>query len=166
MAEGGFSNRTDLMDTSRSPGQAPASQQGQAQARQHQAAAMPASAPMQRPPVLGPTRRPNEPVQAGLPIGPGPASHSLPGRRDQAMGKLQALVAESRDPQLAVLVGRMAASARGGEVPVNRGRRGGVAGRSGAGPTQPGGQSPHGLEVPPGPPTLRDVGRGRDVEVV
>jgi hypothetical protein len=190
MPEGvGYSNRSDLMDTSRSPGQAPASQQGQAAARQRQQQALP---PMERPSVLGPTRRPSEPVQAGLPVGPGPTAHSLPGRRDQAMARLQGLVADSRDPQLAVLVGRLNASARSGEVPVNRGRRSTMGrrydmGRNSPAPIRPE-LSPHEEPIPPrpsrpsdrgslsspradaamealgsttAPPTLRDVGRGR-----
>ena len=93
-------NRTDLMDPSRQAGEPPADQYGQG--------GRPTAVPQRRreiPNML--TERPSEPVQAGLPSGPGPGPSGLR-RSDKTLTELQALVSESGDPQLAVLVGRIA----------------------------------------------------------
>ncbi len=97
-------NRTDLvMSPDKSPGAPSASTHGQAAAKERQRAAL----PMARPPVLGPSRRPSEPVTAGLPIGPGPGKRPLPRRTDTTLARLRALAADSGDERLAILVGRL-----------------------------------------------------------
>lgn len=101
-------NRTDLIgDPSRSPGQLPADAQGQATARSEQQAALPAPRPAHVANITGPSTRPGEPVQAGLPIGPGPSGQGLPARGDSTMQTLRALLRRTKDPQLAILLGRM-----------------------------------------------------------
>jgi hypothetical protein len=96
-------NRTDLL--SKPPGELPDDAYGEQAARERQQAALPMGRP--RPPVLAPTTRPNEPVTAGLPLGPGPGASPLPGRQDTTIARLRALVQASRDPQLAILLGRL-----------------------------------------------------------
>ena len=99
----GKANRTDLLDSSRLPGETPAGSSGQVAKRE-------ALAPQRQvpPPVRGQgTRRPNEPVTAGLPIGAGPGPTPLPSRGDQTIDRYRALLSASRDPVLAMLVGRL-----------------------------------------------------------
>lgn len=103
----GHYNRTDLMDSSRLPGEAGAETQGEASARAEVVAGTPSPRPA-RLPVVRPSERPDEPVQAGLPMGPGPGSYPLPSRGVQTLDVYRALVRKTRDPVLAVLVSRLA----------------------------------------------------------
>ncbi len=110
MAEPGKANRTDLLDSSRLPGEAPAGSQGQVARRAEVAQGMP-RAP--RTPVLGQkTSRPNEPVTAGLPIGAGPGVNALPARQDTLLDRYRSLLQASGDPVLAVLIGRIEEAGR------------------------------------------------------
>ena len=59
-------NRTDLMDSSRLPGEAAAETQGEASRRAGVVSETPSPRPA-RPPVVRRSERPDEPVQAGLP---------------------------------------------------------------------------------------------------
>lgn len=97
-------NRTDLI--SRRPGDLPSDAHGEKAAREARASALPAG-PVSRPPVLGASGRPSEPVTAGLPIGAGPPARPLPSRRDTTVAQLQALARESGDPRVAILLGRL-----------------------------------------------------------
>ncbi len=103
-----YGNRTDLVgDPSRSPGQLPADAQGQKAAKAEQQAALPAPRPAHVANITGPSTRPSEPVQAGLPIGPGPSGQGLPSRSAATLDTYKALLRRTRDPRLAVLIGRM-----------------------------------------------------------
>ena len=100
------SNRTDLVaDTSRAPGALPADTYGEKTPAE--AAPVPAARPARIPNITGPSMRPNEPVQAGLPIGPGPSGHGLPRRGAATLDTYRALLRKTRDPRLAVLIGKM-----------------------------------------------------------
>lgn len=71
-------------------------------------------APGEFPPLLGPTERPNEPVTAGLPFGPGPNSLPQPFRPDpmaQAKAVLSTVPAAHMTPQLAALRNALTVSA-------------------------------------------------------
>lgn len=94
-------NRTDLL--AKTPGETPSDTHGKATER----AAAQAALPMSRPPVLGPTRRPEEPVTAGLPTGPGRGYEPPPRRSEKGMAELRALLRVSRDPMLAIMIGRI-----------------------------------------------------------
>ena len=101
-------NRTDIVaDPTKTPGQLPADAHGEQAAREAAASAMPA-APRQTPgPLIRKSRRPNEPVTAGLPVGLGSGQTPMPSRGTSTMDTYRELVLRSRDPQLAILVGRM-----------------------------------------------------------
>ena len=103
----GHYNRTDLMDTSRLPGEAAAETQGEASRRAGVVSETPSPRPA-RPPVVRRSERPDEPVQAGLPIGPGPGRRAMPLSRSQMFfDDMQAILRRTKDPQLAILLGRM-----------------------------------------------------------
>ena len=101
-------NRTDLMDSSRLPGEAPAGTQGEASRRAGVVSETPSPRPA-RPPVVRPTERPNEPVQAGLPMGPGPGPTGLPeiGERERALARLRVAAGRSSSPALHRLLKRL-----------------------------------------------------------
>ena len=103
----GHYNRTDLMDTSRLPGEAAAETQGEASRRAGVVSETPSPRPA-RPPVVRRSERPDEPVQAGLPIGPGPGRRAMPQSRSETfIDDLQAILRRTKDPQLAILLGRI-----------------------------------------------------------
>ena len=103
----GHYNRTDLMDTSRLPGEAAAETQGEASRRAGVVSETPSPRPA-RPPVVRRSERPNEPVQAGLPMGPGPGRRAMPQSRSQMFfDDMREILRRTKDPQLAVLLGRM-----------------------------------------------------------
>ncbi len=107
MAEPGKANRTDLLDSSRLPGEAPAGSQGQVARRAEVAQGMP-RAP--RTPVLGQkTSRPNEPVTAGLPIGAGPGPSGMAAMSPDAASllRLKAAAQRRQSPQLLRLIARI-----------------------------------------------------------
>jgi len=103
-------NRTDLI--SRRPGELPADAHGQKAAREAQASALP-SGPVSRPlqagagPLDRPSGRPGEPVTAGLPTGPGRGYEPPPRRSEKGLAELRALLRVSRDPMLAIMIGRI-----------------------------------------------------------
>jgi hypothetical protein len=73
-----YPNRTDMQMPKVVPGQQYGQAAMQAQAQQMMPMAAPAAVPPgSLPPLAGPTRRPNEPVTAGLPSGPGPGPEAL-----------------------------------------------------------------------------------------
>lgn len=102
----GHYNRTDLMDSSRLPGEAAAGTQGEATELAETVRGTPSPRPA-RLPVVRKSERPDEPVTAGLPIGPGPSGAGLPSRGVSTVDIYRALVRRTRDPQLAILLGRM-----------------------------------------------------------
>lgn len=61
--------------------------------------------------LLGPTARPDEPVTAGLPMGPGPGPEILGGPSNRASDTLDELAAQTGDQALALLA--MRARSRG-----------------------------------------------------
>lgn len=70
-------------------------------------------APGEFPPLLGPTERPNEPVTAGLPFGPGPNALPTPFRPDpmvQAAAQLAAVPAVHQTPMMRALAAATQAS--------------------------------------------------------
>lgn len=68
-----YSNRTDLQSAPRLAPSAPTGQPyGEAGAQRARQAEIPLGRPPTPVPLSAPTSRPNEPVQSGLPIGPGP----------------------------------------------------------------------------------------------
>lgn len=101
-----YANRTDLNQPVRVPTGLP---YGERQARVQalkaapipqqapvNAAPPPAGPPPQVTPLSAPTQRPNEPVTAGAPIGPGPGTEAIPGGLSPGV---------SGDPTLEVLQG-------------------------------------------------------------
>lgn len=93
--------------------EATAAPQGTAAANERALAAVPLATPtvpVPRGPVNRPTDRPLEPVQAGLPVGPGGSGIPLPDRNDKTMAQLDGLLRVSQDPALAVMVGRLKAA--------------------------------------------------------
>ena len=63
--------------------------------------------PGERGPLTRPTERPNEPITAGLSTGPGPGPRPAPARADDVVARAKGLLMASRDPRLAILIGRM-----------------------------------------------------------
>jgi hypothetical protein len=90
-----YPNRTDLNEKPRSqPIRVGPSQQygqGAEQIAAQQAVPLPQAPPIEVIPLNAPTRRPNEPVTAGLPMGPGPGPESLPPAMGAGSGAAQAL---------------------------------------------------------------------------
>lgn len=104
----GYTNRTDLVgDPSRGAGNMPADTQGQKAAKAEQQSALPMPRPAHMADITGPSTRPAEPVQAGLPMGPGPSGQGLPSRSAATLDTYRALLRRTRDPRLAILIGRM-----------------------------------------------------------
>lgn len=109
-----YPNRSDLRQTVAPPDTPAPDEHGQKVRRERQMQALPPGPPPNR--LAGPSTRPNEPVQAGLPIGPGPGASGVAAmsRSDRVLTRLQALVQVSGDPQLAAMVGRVQAARRRG----------------------------------------------------
>lgn len=80
-----YSNRTDLNQPVRT---GPSQEYGERAALERQQQAMPLPQRRSVPPINRPTERPNEPVTAGLPVGPGPGP-----RMDTAVDPLDKLKA-------------------------------------------------------------------------
>jgi len=88
--------------------------QGDKVAQQRAQKAMPLPRAPGLPAPSGPSPfspRPNEPVQAGLPLGPGSGASPLMGidPADVTLSKLQAVASASNNPELASLVAEMVA---------------------------------------------------------
>ena len=101
-------NRTDLMDSSRLPGEAAAETQGEASRRAGVVSETPSPRPA-RLPVVRRSERPNEPVQAGLPIGPGPgpAGAAMLSPEQQSLIRLRAAAVRRQSPTLFRLLRRI-----------------------------------------------------------
>lgn len=104
----GHYNRTDLMDSSRLPGEAAAGTQGEATELAETVRGTPSPRPA-RLPVVRKSERPDEPVTAGLPIGPGPGPSGVAalGEREVALARLRVAAARSSSPALHRLVRRL-----------------------------------------------------------
>ena len=105
----GHYNRTDLMDTSRLPGEAAAETQGEASKRAGVVSQTPSPRPA-RLPVVRRSERPGEPVQAGLPIGPGPGPAgpaAMMSPEQQSLVRLRAAAARRQSPTLIRLLRRI-----------------------------------------------------------
>ena len=102
------SNRTDLVaDTSRAPGALPADTYGEKTPAE--AAPVPAARPARIPNITGPSMRPNEPVQAGLPIGPGPGPSGVGAMtpEQQSLLRIRAAASKRQSPTLFRLLQRL-----------------------------------------------------------
>lgn len=102
-------NRTDLT-TSASAGQTVAppntpapTEHGQKAARERQQAALPAGRQSRPNRLQGPSERPNEPVQAGLPIGPGPGPSGVVGSLG-TLDRLRAIYGRFPNDELARMI--------------------------------------------------------------
>ena len=93
--------------------EATAAEHGTKAANERALAALPMAGP---PPVPGgrggflrPTERLNEPVTAGLSTGPGPGPSPMAeiSRSDEVLARAKGLLQVSRDPRLAILIGRL-----------------------------------------------------------
>lgn len=103
-------NRTDLVAQPALEANAP--EHGSKAANERAMQAMPMPRPMAA--STRQTNRPSEPVQAGLPIGPGASSTPLPDRSDAVIARLQGLLRVTRDPELSILVGNLQRARRMG----------------------------------------------------
>lgn len=74
-----------------------------AQERAQAVVPLPATPPV---PLMAPSQRAQEPVTAGLPMGPGPGPEVLPGGEDATVAKLRALYALTPSPELRRLLER------------------------------------------------------------
>ena len=112
----GYSQRTDLNQNRELPVRAAPSQQyGQAAAQSRSQEAVPMAAPPAQPPAplvapggMGPldraTERPDEPVTAGAPLGPGPGPEVLPQVGPSPIDVLRALYAADPNEDLRELL--------------------------------------------------------------
>ena len=109
-------NRTDLVaDTSRLPGQPSAGTHGEVARKAEQAAALPGPRPPHRANITGPSQRPNEPVQAGLPIGPGPGPSgpaAMLSPDERSLIRLKAAANRRQSPSLMRLINRLESARR------------------------------------------------------
>lgn len=68
------------------------------------------------PGLTDPSARPQEPLTAGMPMGPGPGPVAPPRPQDGSLALLRAMLAENPDPELFALMAE-AERAQGGIVP-------------------------------------------------
>jgi len=109
----GYSNRTDL-STNYEPGNAAAA--GIKPQADAQPFPMPAIGADQVPNIYDPTNRPNEPVTAGLSLGPGPGPEALgpmpPDPMDPVRQAVQAMLLVSPNPDLIRVLNRLSYEGR------------------------------------------------------
>ncbi len=106
----GYTNRTDLVgDPSRGAGNMPADTQGQKAAKAEQQSALPMPRPAHMADITGPSTRPAEPVQAGLPMGPGagPVGVGAMSPETAALQRLRVAASMSSSPSLHRLLRRL-----------------------------------------------------------
>jgi hypothetical protein len=101
-----YQNRTDLQSAPRLAPSAPTGQPyGQAGAQLASQAQMPMGPPPNPVPLNAGTSRPNEPIQSGLPIGPGPGPESaMLSSPDPVETTIRALYATFPNRDLAALI--------------------------------------------------------------